>query len=63
MINVQPMRPVQTKKRLKREKQRVVFGLETEEETGVWRKLHNEELHNLCSLPNITMSVKSKNRV
>jgi hypothetical protein len=23
-----------------------------------WRKLHDEELHNLCSLPNITRMIK-----
>ena len=22
--------------------------------TGDWRKLHNEELHNLCSTPDVT---------
>jgi hypothetical protein len=25
-----------------------------------WRKLHNEELHNLCSLPNIIRMIKSR---
>jgi hypothetical protein len=28
--------------------------------TGGWRKLHNEELHNLYSSPNIIRMVKSK---
>jgi hypothetical protein len=28
--------------------------------TGVLRKLHNEELHNLYSLPNIIRMIKSK---
>jgi hypothetical protein len=27
--------------------------------TGKWRKLHNEELNDLCSLPNIVRVVKS----
>jgi hypothetical protein len=27
---------------------------------GDWRKLHNEELHNLYSLPNIIRMIKSK---
>jgi hypothetical protein len=40
--------------------QRRIF--EPEEEIGlleIWRKLHNEELHNLCSLPDIISMVKS----
>jgi hypothetical protein len=28
--------------------------------TGEWRKLHNEELHNLYSSPDIIMQVKSR---
>jgi hypothetical protein len=28
--------------------------------TGDWRKLHNEELHNLCSSPNIIRMIKSR---
>jgi hypothetical protein len=28
--------------------------------TGDWRKLHNEELHNLYSSPNITRMIKSR---
>jgi hypothetical protein len=28
--------------------------------TGYWRKLHNEELHNLYSSPNIIRMIKSK---
>jgi hypothetical protein len=28
--------------------------------TGGWRKLHNEELHNLYSLPNIIKMIKSR---
>jgi hypothetical protein len=30
-----------------------------DEKTGGWRKLHNEELHNLCSSPNIITMIKS----
>jgi hypothetical protein len=30
---------------------RRIFGPERGEETGAWRKLHNEELHNLYSSP------------
>jgi hypothetical protein len=28
--------------------------------TGGWRKLHNEELHNLCSSPSIIRIIKSR---
>jgi hypothetical protein len=28
--------------------------------TGHWRKLHNEELHNLYSSPNIIRTIKSR---
>jgi hypothetical protein len=28
--------------------------------TGDWRKLHNEELHNLYSSPNIVTMIKSR---
>jgi hypothetical protein len=31
---------------------RRIFGLKRVEVTGNWRKLHNEELHNLYSSPN-----------
>jgi hypothetical protein len=30
--------------------------------TGDWRKLHNEELHNLYSSPNIIRMIKSKRK-
>jgi hypothetical protein len=32
---------------------RRIFGPKRDEVTGGWRKLHNEELHNLYSLPSI----------
>jgi hypothetical protein len=32
---------------------RRVFGPKRDEVTGEWRKLHNEELNDLYSLPNI----------
>jgi hypothetical protein len=32
---------------------RRIFGPRRDEVTGDWRKLHNEELHNLYSAPNI----------
>jgi hypothetical protein len=28
--------------------------------TGEWKKLHNEELHNVCSSPDIIRQVKSR---
>jgi hypothetical protein len=39
---------------------RRVFGPKREEVTGEWRKLHNEELNDLHSLPNIVRVVKSR---
>jgi hypothetical protein len=39
---------------------RRVFGPKRDEVTGVWRKLHNEELNGLYSLPNIVRVVKSR---
>jgi hypothetical protein len=37
-----------------------IFGLKIDEATGGWRKLHNEELHNLYSLPSIMRMIKSR---
>jgi hypothetical protein len=39
---------------------RKVFGPKRDEVTGEWRKLHNEELSDLYSLPNIVRVVKSR---
>jgi hypothetical protein len=38
---------------------RKIFGPKKDEVTGEWRKLHNEELHNLYSSPDIIRQVKS----
>jgi hypothetical protein len=38
----------------------LVFGPKRDEVTGEWRKLHNEELNDLSSLPNIVRVVKSQ---
>jgi hypothetical protein len=38
---------------------RRVFGPNTDDVTGEWRKLHNEELHNLYSSPDIISQVKA----
>jgi hypothetical protein len=39
---------------------RGVFGSKKDEVTGEWRKLHNGELNDLYSLPNIVRVVKSR---
>jgi len=39
---------------------RRVLGPKRDEVTGEWRKLHNEELDDLYSLPNIVHVVKSR---
>jgi hypothetical protein len=39
---------------------RRIFGHERDEVTGEWRKLHNDELHNLYSSPDIIRQVKSR---
>jgi hypothetical protein len=36
-----------------------IFGLKREED-GSWRKLHNDELHDLYSSPNIVRVIKSR---
>jgi hypothetical protein len=42
---------------------RRVFGSKRDEVTGEWRKLHNEEINYLYSLPNIVRVVKSRSEV
>ena len=42
---------------------RRVFGPKRDEVTGEWRKLHNEELGDLYSLPNIVRVVKSRRMI
>jgi hypothetical protein len=39
---------------------RRIFGPKRDLMTGDWRKLHNEELHNLYSSPNIIRMIKSR---
>jgi hypothetical protein len=41
---------------------RRLFGPKRDEVTGEWRMLHNEELNDLYSLPNIVRVVKSRMR-
>jgi hypothetical protein len=38
---------------------RRIFGKKRDEMIGGWRKLHNEELHNLCSSPRIFRMITS----
>jgi hypothetical protein len=42
---------------------RRIFGPKTDEVTGSWRKLHNEELHNLYSLPSIITMIRSRRMI
>jgi hypothetical protein len=39
---------------------RRIFGPKRDEVTGSWRKLHNEELHNLYFSPSIIRMTKSR---
>jgi hypothetical protein len=39
---------------------RRIFGPKRDEVTGGWRKLHNEDLHNLYSSPSIIRMMKSR---
>jgi hypothetical protein len=39
---------------------RRIFGPKREEVAGGWRRLHNEELHNLCTSQNVIRAIKSR---
>jgi hypothetical protein len=39
---------------------RRIVGLKSDEVTGGWRRLHNEELHTLYSSPRIIAMIKSR---
>jgi hypothetical protein len=39
---------------------RRIFGPRRDDVTGEWRKLHNEELNDLYSSPNIVRAIKSR---
>jgi hypothetical protein len=39
---------------------RRIFGPKRDEVTGEWRKLHNEEFHDLYSSPSIVRMIKSR---
>jgi hypothetical protein len=40
--------------------QRRIFGPKRDEIAETWRKLLNEELHNLCSTPSVVRMIKSR---
>jgi len=37
-----------------------IFGPKRDEVTGEWKQLHSEELHDMCSSPNIIRVIKSR---
>jgi hypothetical protein len=39
---------------------RRIFGTKRDDVTGEWRKLHNEELHDLYSSPSIIRIIKAR---
>ena len=39
---------------------RRIFGPRRDEETGDWRRLHNEEINDLYCSPNIVQVIKSR---
>jgi hypothetical protein len=41
---------------------RRIFGTKREEVAGDWRRLHNEELHNLYASPNLIWTIKRRMR-
>jgi hypothetical protein len=43
---------------LENRKLKRIFGPKKEEVTGGWRRLHNEDLHNLYASPNVIRVIK-----
>ena len=39
---------------------RKIFGPKREEVAGEWKRLHNEELYDVCSSPNVIRVIKSR---
>jgi hypothetical protein len=39
---------------------RRIFGLKSDEVTGEWKKLHNQEFHNLYSSPKNIRQIRSR---
>jgi hypothetical protein len=54
------LREEQRRKASKDRVLRRIFGPKTDEVTGEWKKLHNEELHILHSSPDIIRQMKSR---
>jgi hypothetical protein len=46
--------------RLREFENRIIFGSKREEVVGGWRRLNNENLHNLYASPNIIRVIKSR---
>jgi hypothetical protein len=44
----------------KKKKKKRIFGPKRDEVMGEWRKLHNEELHDLYSSPSIIRIIKAR---
>jgi hypothetical protein len=42
---------------------RRIFGPKREEVAGGWRRLHNEELHNLCTSPDIIKTIRPRRMI
>jgi hypothetical protein len=42
---------------------RKIFGPRRDEVTGEWRKLHNEEFHNLYTTSNFTRAIKRRRMI
>jgi hypothetical protein len=51
---------LQEERRLRVFELRRIFGPRRDEVTGEWRRLHNEELNDLYSSPNILRAIKSR---
>jgi hypothetical protein len=41
---------------------RRIYGSKKEEMAGGWRRVHNEQLHNLYASPNIIRVIKSRRK-
>jgi hypothetical protein len=55
-----PLREEQRLRLLENRVLRRIFGPKRDEATGEWRRLHNEELNDAYSSPNIIRAIKSR---